>query len=438
MSQTPSLPKDKAFHLAMNAGKYAYLSWCISAFSMVLDKIDVSKLSEFDIFQDSSGHYMLINGELTRLDGCDPKIPPYTPKEMLLVTKQDIPNLKVDKDATTYGNLIANWIVLVNPFGSRVSYHNAAFLDGRISSELISRLKDDPEDGAKSPDEIYVSDYHKYSTSLDYLREFSQLCVWAVTKKALLPPPGLAELKKKLIDENKGSLSELSKVAWLQEELGKLDDAWLKGDPCENFLLGKKARRVVRMKKFLSLGSDTGFQSNATHGAFIANSLLEGWDVSKFPEMNNSSRAGSYNRGAQTALGGVSVKWLLRSTSNLKITKEDCGSKAGILVHVDKTELDYLPGMTVISETGALMKVSDRKDAEKYLGTALKVRSPMYCNLTYTDYCKTCVGERLSISQYGLPVTCSDYGSAFMGMFMAAMHGKQLATTKWSLLDTLS
>lgn len=65
----------------------------------------------------------------------------------------------------------------------------------------------------------------------------------------------------------------------------------------------------------------------------VTNSLYEGWQNDKFATFNNVSRAGSFDRGSETQLGGVSAKEI-RATSNTRIVKGDCGTKMGILIVV--------------------------------------------------------------------------------------------------------
>ena len=180
---------------------------------------------------------------------------------------------------------------------------------------------------------------------------------------------------------------------------------------------------------------------NAVTGTLIANSLSEGWDISKFPEMNTSLRSGSFDRGAQTAFGGVTVKWLLRASNNLRITEKDCGSRIGVWLDVrSPADYKYLIGRTAIDDESGDKQtlVTDESVAGAYLGKRIQVRSPMYCALSHTDYCATCLGEKLSVNPYGLSTAISEVGSTFLSIFMKKMHGTQLATADAVLEDIFS
>ena len=192
----------------------------------------------------------------------------------------------------------------------------------------------------------------------------------------------------------------------------------------------------MRRKLFLMAGAETGLDENSVKANLIQNSLQEGWDISQFPDMNNSLRAGSFNRGSQTQLGGVSVKWLLRASSNMNVTADDCGSRLGNVVQVGKENLHRLVGFSMVTQEGH-KRIKSKDEAGAYLGKKLLMRSPMYCKLTKTDYCKVCVGERLTVNPDGLSIAVSDYGSAFLASYMKAMHGKNLQTAKMNLETAL-
>lgn len=433
--------KSEFFKSAMKAGMYKKLDWCVRAFSLVKEEENAWKEHAYTgmLVQHHTGHYLVNEQkELVKIEDADPNSPPYSFSEHLIVTDGDAPNIKEEFE-TSYGNFLFNWICTVYAFNDKIPYQKGTVKTERIEAEMLRRFEDEPvDDSLKKPDVVYVSEYLKYSEALDYLRSFTQLCVWAATKKTLLPPPGLKEFKQKLLEENKDKLDDLVTIAKIDAALVEYDAQWLKGDPGEKFLGEGKSRNVVRKKKLLMHGAEVGMSGNGVKGTLISNSLYEGWDISKFDAMNNSSRSGSFDRGAQTQLGGVSVKWLLRASSNLVTAAEDCGSKMGSLTFVDKSEASRLVGMTIIEESGAQVKLDTEEKTQTYLGTRIRVRNPAYCNLPYTDYCKVCLGDKLAIRPTGLSVAISEVGSTLLLIFMKSMHGKQLATEKMQLISSLS
>lgn len=426
--------KHDFFHAAMKAGVYKKLAWTISAFSLTKEDPEAYKQSPYPyrIVADPLGYSFCSPDnpeELIRLDDAAAGKPLFRFLEEAKVTPDTIPNAK-EEIITTYGNVLFNWIVMVYAFGGKLPFQKGKVSIGKIESMILQKFEDTPEkEEDRRDDTIYVDEYLKFSEGVYFLTGFSQLCTWSVTKKIMLPPPGIAEYKKKLLEENKGRLHEMSTVAKIDAKLIEYDSEYLKGDPGENFLIDGKSRKVVRKKLYLMNGSETGLSDNNVNATLIENSLHEGWDISKFPDMNNSLRAGSFNRGSETQLGGVSVKWLLRASSNLNVTVEDCGSRMGSVTLVEEDNLNRLVGFSMVTQEGS-KRIKSKEEAGAYLGKKLLMRNPMYCKLDKTDYCKVCVGDRLTVNPDGLSLAVSDYGSAFLYIFMAKMHSTQLALAK--------
>jgi hypothetical protein len=271
---------------------------------------------------------------------------------------------------------------------------------------------------------IYVKEYLVMADSAFYLAGFTQLWVPAATRKAMTAPPGILELKAKLLEQYKDKLHDPAVIAKIDAELIAFDSAYLKGDDAEGFLIENKSRKVVRRKLFLMTGAEAGLDDGVDVD-LIPNSLSEGWDISKFPIMNDSLRAGSYNRGAETMLGGEAVKWLLRASSNMIVTSDDCHSTLGVPVLLsDENKKKYM-GFSVVTDTGSEKLVDETIGT--YLGKKVMIRSPMFCRLEKTDYCGVCVGPRLAVNPTALSSAVSEYGSKFMLLFMKKMHGTQLA-----------
>jgi len=412
-------------------------AWVISAFSLVKEAPDAWKKDPypFRIVQTPSGHMFVdpqSGGQLSPIDGTAGDAPPFQIKDKIQLKAGQVENLSKDIE-TTYGNLLFNYTSVIWPFGRKIDYMEGKVTASQMESIILERLADDPQEGdplPKSPPQsspIYVSEYLKFADSMFYLAGFTQLCVPGATRKTMTAAPGIQQLKEKLLEENKDRLHDPAVIAKIQQELIAYDRAYLKGDPGENFMITKKAFEVVRSKLFGMHGAETGLEEGVDV-TLIKNSLSQGWDIEKFPEMNNSLRAGSFNRGAQTMLGGESVKWLLRASSNIGVTQEDCGTRLGNVVDVTEDNHSRLVGFWLINGKDDTLVEEGASGA--YLGKRVVVRSPMFCKLDKTDYCSRCVGKRLADNPTGLSSAVSEYGSAFLGIFMKAAHGKQLTLAK--------
>jgi hypothetical protein len=249
-------------------------------------------------------------------------------------------------------------------------------------------------------------------------------------------PPGIAKLRNALIEANKDKLHDRAVVAEIAEKLQEADAEYLKGDRGEDFITSAKARKIVRPRLFLMYGAETGIEEKIDVD-LIQNSLAEGWDIKKFPAMNNALRAGSYNRGKQTELGGEAVKDLFRASGNLKISSPDCGSTVGIPTVITTKETEkYLGGFSLINDDGSTTKIT-KENVGNYLGKAIRLRSPMTCKNSHTDYCAVCLGDRLANNPTGLSMAVADYGSAFLAIYMSAAHSKGIQVAKLSIKDQL-
>ncbi len=421
------------FVQALRDGLFRNKEWVISVFAVTKDDKEVAPYP-----------YQLVKGDkkyfyrspedlnvLMEIGETDIKVPLLKHSDPIRISYTAAANLPPVKQMfeTTYGVLFANYCLLIYPFGNKLPYifNTNDFM--KLEEVIATKLTDDKiNDGKEHLDKIFVSEYIKFTNAAFYLNGFTQLWVPAASYKSMTSHPDLAKYKAQLIEENKDKLHDPAVIADIEAKLIKFDqDNWLKGDSSEGFLISKKSKEIVRKKLFLMYGAEPGLEDKIEVNP-ITNSLSEGWDIEKFPEMANALRAGSFNRGAQTVLGGESVKWLLRASSNMVIAGEDCGTKLGFPLEVSEENKKGLIGRFIVQEKGSALVTEE--NISKIIGKKVMVRSPMFCQLEKTDYCKCCVGERLSIHEQGLSAAVSDYGNAFLYIFMSAAHSKGLVTAK--------
>jgi hypothetical protein len=433
--------KNDFFIKAIKAKAYEYKNWVISCFSITHEDKDQHKVNPYPyrVIQSPMGSFFIDpenNNEQTLIEGYSIGSPIFSFKDRISLKAGDLENLNTDIE-TTVGNVLFNQMCLVNAFGNKIGYMNKRISIPEIEDIIASKLTDNPEPNSiRDPVKIYVDEYIKFVDSVFYLTNFSQLCVWGATEKAITAPTGLKEFKQKLIEENKDKLNDPAVIAKIDAALVQFDSEYLKGDPSENYLISSKSRNMVRKRRFLMYGAESGFDAGVKVDPII-NSLEEGWDISKMPTMINVLRAGSYNRGASTALGGEAVKWLLRDSSNMVVTIDDCGTTIGKPLLVNNSNHKRLVDFTVLLNNESKF-IQDESESSQYIGKYLMVRSPMYCKLEKTDYCKTCVGKKLADNPTGLSMAVSDYGSTMLYIYMSAVHGKQLKLAKVNHINMLS
>jgi len=427
------------FLAAMKAELYRRRAWVFSAFTMIQEGPDDWKKDPYAyrIVQTPSGHFFVDpnNGsKLTPLDDAPVGQAPFYIKDRIQLKAGDVINLTKSVE-TNYGNLLANCVTLVYPFGAKVPYITGRFMPSDLESLILPRLQDTPASNTeRNPKWIYVDEYLKFADAMFFIDEFASMCVPAATEKSLTQAPGTIELRNELVEQYKDRLHTGEVGAIIAKKLQEHDRKWLGDDDSTNFMISKKSYEVVRSKKFLMLGAEAGL-SDGVNIDLIQKSLIEGWDVNKFPSMNNILRAGSYNRGHQTMLGGESVKWLLRASSNINITVDDCGTNLGRRIYLNNSNSKRYLNFTINGVDGPI-KLTDEV-LPTYLNSWVLVRSPMYCWLDKTDICKCCAGPRLAENPTGASSAISDYGSTMMLLYMKAAHGKALTLARMNYKEAL-
>ena len=423
---------------AMRAECFRRKEWVINAFSKVRSNPDDWKKDPYPyrIVQTEEGHFYVSpdgNG-LLKIQGTSPKEPPFSFKEKVSLVKGSIPNLDKNVDST-YGNVLVNYTVLVYPFGKKIG-----FVTGKVSARALEAiiepiLESDPEDFTTADQsKIYVSEYLKFTDAMFTLAGYTQLCVPGASEKTMQAPPGIKELKNKLLKENEGRLHDPAVISKIDKELVDFDRAWMKGDSAEGFL-NNKAYEVVRKKLFLMHGGESGFKDGPDMD-LIPGTLEEGWDIDYLPAMSNSLREGSYNRGAMTALGGWAVKFFYRVMQNSSISEKDCGTKLGIPRLIDSVNAKGFVGFWVQEAKGSVLLTED--NINSYVGKTVIMRSPLFCKSEFTGYCELCMGVKNSQNPTGLGAAAAQVGSTFLYIYMSAMHGKALKVAKYDFKRSIA
>lgn len=429
------MDKRSYFIEALQAGLFGKKHWVMSAFAKCRRNLFVSpsKSYPYEIFlisKDSTelGFFDPEEEALVPIEGSSSDAPVLLFKDKITVTKADVPNVDSSVD-TTYGNVLLNMILLVRPFGDKVGFLKGKLKDSDFNSIIEQRLTDDPLPGEpKYPDKIYVSEFLQYQEGMYYLSEFAGICAPGATAKSLSVDPRVIKRRDELLLEYKDQLDDVAILAKIMGELVELDKETLKDDPSSGYLIGAKSYAVTRMKLFIMYGREEGFG----HGATVKTSLSDGMDLGNLPAFIDALRAGSYNRGAQTALGGVEVKRANQIFQSVRIIEEDCGfNSAGLPWLV--THVDEIIGRYIIDPKQTKPISVDRDNAKQYVGQLVELRTPMLCKTVEPHYCETCCGKYLSMVKDGVHVGIANMSSNLMYAFMGAMHGKALQTELYDI-----
>lgn len=446
------MDKRKFFLAALKANAYRRRDWVLRAYSVTRHKpintLDKASIRHYDIHlaseQDTRLHFVdpekvFLNPNakasdwLTVIDDSDKTQPLLGVNERLTLFDGDLPNVFTDI-YTTYGTALANMYLLVYPFKSKIAYMNFRQNGSEVEDKIAELLVADPPQGeSRRPDKIYVDEYLSFCDSASALAGFASICAPSASMKSLTVDPSVIKLRDELLEQYKDKLHDIAYISLIQGKLAAADKATFKGDSAEGFYIKSKAFDIARMKALIMHGVEVGFGEASDDSKLIRTSLAEGWNVHKMSVMVDSLRAGSYNRGHQTALGGESVKYFYRVFQNVRLGMDDCKSISGLWWDVNKYTMKEFPGRyMVVNGTSETVQITKENVKEVLAGrTSVQIRSPMICQSEGSTYCKKCLGDKLAISPNSIYVQVSDIGSTFMYTFMKLMHGIVLSTARY-------
>lgn len=423
---------------ALNAGAYKKKSWVLSVFSVTYGQEErypyaIVRTEKNVVFVDPENPENLIT-----IEGAKPNEPLFSFKDRVDITPELVPNCK-GKLNVPIGNLFFNFYVLIYSLGNRIEFMTGKLTPGAVLAKIRPLMRDYPEAGQeRDPAMIYPDDYRKFQKAIFAIVGYTQLCVPSATRHMLGTHPDLPKRRAELLEKNKDRLWDPAVIAKIEEELVKMDMDYMATDPDGGagfFVKEKKSYGVVRKRLYSMHGAEMAFK-DGTRATLVVNSLNEGWDVDKMPDMINSLREGSYNRGRDTALGGEAVKFLGRVFQNTTITEKDCGSKLGWEKEFTNDNYRRYVGFYRVTPNGS--EEITEEFAKASIGKKISVRSPMLCKTPKTGFCQCCMGNPNAINPTALGLLAADLGSQLMYVFMGAMHGKVLSVAHYSYKHSIT
>jgi hypothetical protein len=336
-----------------------------------------------------------------------------------------IENFKGSPIETTVGKFIFNYIGLVIPFGDKISYINSQAKMGKVESLVVDL-------GLKK--EITAQQIWTFGDCVFYLGDFAELCVPTFTKKAFMTDPKIKIRKQELLKQYSDDLTNPETIIKIENELLKLDKEYLGDDSVCRFYdgIGSKTYNIHRKKMFLTVGGIEEFSKGTGGFSFVPNSLSEGWDINSFPAICDEIRKGSYDRGKETAKGGMMSNFVMRVFQDFRITEDDCHTKRGLSIDMDDKNIKNF--INQYTTSGELITNENRN---KFINKTVVVRSPAYCK-TKTGICKKCCGEEFKVLDVeGLTAIVVAISAKMMNLAMKSMHGTKLELSEINPLDYL-
>ena len=456
--------KRDFFIKALNAGTGKKRAWVNSVFSLVIGHAPGFKdtpywykvrVIEGEMSFLDPNHDMIVHAD-PELGGAGPEQPAWTViedyengkalfewKDPLTIAPGEVANYQGNGLLeTTYGNAFFNYMALVLPFGKTLPYMTGQIDVKDIEKEIVGRLIDDPVDEdipAHRPDllpmapdgQIYARQYLHFCDNALSLMAYATSIVASASRKSMVAHPDRTAVRNMLVEKYKDQLNDPATVAKIGKALEELDREWLKGDASEGFYKSDASKFFggTRKRMFYMFGGESPFE-DGTQVQFIQKSLEEGIDTDHMEVMNNSTRFGSYNRGAQTKLGGESTKTIYRMLGTVRISMPDCGTAVGVPVTVNNFSAAAITGFTILKGTENVLLTPE--NINSYMGRTVFVRGPGVCKAEGKNCCAVCAGRALSEQPNGLAAASAGLGGRFLSLFLKKMHAGALKTTRWN------
>jgi hypothetical protein len=415
---------------------YNELKWIVKAFAIPVNAtVDDSWKKDchrYDLVNTMSGYsYIdLIDNvpTLVKIDDYVADTPLFTFQDAVTVDSTWAVNIS-NKVTTKIGNLIVNAICIAPVFKKKLDFIAGQVKVTDLEAMIANKLKD-PTDKDITESDITVDEMVEFVDRIYYLTNFSMLTNISATPKNITISPEFKAKKQELLKKYEGQLTDPVKLVELEKELVAADDDYLAGDPTVGKVLVGKTKNIARKKMYLIFGHERGFNDTSKINPII-NSLEEGWSTDKeqFSSYINALRSGSYSRGKETELGGVTYKRLQKSLSGLVIADEDCGTTQGYMTAIDKTNYTTLI-YREIKVDGKWLHIGTNQEAAAYIDKTVELRSAMYCRYEKGGFCYHCLSSSLKDSPTGMSILASELSSVVLSLFMSMMHGVALSTTE--------
>lgn len=409
------------------ADRWKWRAWRISLFSVSRLPTD-HELEPYDVDYRSDGVYWYTPEQSwEKLEGIPSTDPILDNRGLATFEVGDLPNHD-SKMETTYGRALFNYMVVHYAFGKKLPFQHKVTA-GDLVKQFINRVVDEPErEEDRAPDKFYPSEVSRFVKAMF---ELTSLCPYITptgSTKSLTTHPEMAKRRDELIEKYKDQLNDQSVIAKIQDELVALDKEWLKDDDAAGFYLSGKDYSVKRKKMFVMSGVESAFREDGGF-TFVSKSLNEGWDMKHLPELYNSTREGSLDRGLNTAKGGEKVTLLQRMFQSLRVIKGDCGTKRVHKFILTKDNWKPYQNMNVV--VGSTTERLTEESAERHFNKVVGLRRPILCQQPDDDYCSACAVEALARDPSAAAAEISELGSGIMLAYMSSMHGIELAVAEY-------
>lgn len=409
------------FLVALKNRLYAKRRWIQMMLMTPMHNIEPDESTGMCYYRDGEWGITLDN-ETHRIDVPKNSEVVFSIKDKIKLPKGAMENVLVDVE-TNIGNALYQAIMFNEPYGKLWPFEHKSFDADGITKRVAAMLTDGT---------ITTDQYLRMVRNSYYCTLFTQISVVTTSPKSLSPSPEAVKIVAQLTKQYKDQLNDPAIAAMIDEAPIKADREYIKDDITKNFL-DKKDINVTRKKMYISVGPDTApGKPNEVH--YTTRSLSEGLTPKDMPAIINSSRVGSAGRAMDTAMGGYAVKISSQIFQNTMIAEDDCKNTIGVDYLVTPELKSEFEGLYLLGNNRALTK----SDLDGLVGKTISIRHPLTCKTSGGNYCRKCIGDKVSAVGDSLGAGMSSINSVFMGIAMSRFHGRTLELESYELASAIS
>lgn len=361
-------------------------------------------------------------------------LPPlFVPIEPIVAKAGSLPSIK-DDIHTTAGRYIFNLVTVAYAYGDKWPYINYEVRNDQVE-ELMDKMCDE-----LLMNKITAVEYGKFQTRIVWLNNFTEIFVPGMSDNLLVLPGEIRNELQRLIMENKEAIisGDIAKyIDNVEKPILAFAKKWYVDHDEPGWLIYAKGGKPDFNNTFKCMFLESGPILDIATGKFVisTSSYIDGIPPEQYHVYGNKGVLGAYKRAVNTQYSGAKTKEFAVAFQSLVVTEEDCGSTMTIGIDVDAKNKGVIKWRWIKNPD----KNADEKfilvtpdDVDKYIGTHVEFRSPMFC--MSDNLCWKCMGElyrRLGLKNAGL--ASQRLTSTFMNASLKAMHNQtvQTATIDW-------
>lgn len=328
----------------------------------------------------------------------------------------------LEKDIkTTMGNYMVNRALFNDNLIKELGYINK-----RFSADTVENIEAQLSD-ALLEDRISVKDLIYYMDRIQFFGfSLSSTFVPSITEKTVFLDKSIKKEKEKLIKEAGDKINDPIVAAGIQKKLiDKAKESIGNDVGMDLYESGSKASFGNNFAK-LFLMNGPMIDINTGEYRTSTSSYSDGVKKSEADLYANSMTEAAFAKGVNTQMGGYLVKKYMAAFQSVMLDKKgsDCGTTKTLDIFLTK-EISKLFLHRYIKTSSGKVRLS-KTNIDKYIGTNIKVFSPMYC--IGNKICNKCAGEYFyklgGMENIGL--TTSKVCSSIMNKSLKKFHDKSI------------